>query len=456
MPKEGGKAVDKKALEREIEGILHRGKLVSRNPESRAFVPEAMQAGLAKFDRKLRSAGKSLYTITALLRQARDLGLWLAKERGRERFEEAEADDLEAYMASIYDRTSNSRRLARQALRSLYWVLEGSRKRGKRVVPEKAEVEPIKDDHDRLDPRKVPLYREAEKVIMAMIGAVDHPRDRGILALSFDSGARMGEVLNLRIGDVQLEREFGSIVLRGKTGGRTVRITRSVPYLRTWLAMHPDSGNPEARLWTAIGTDRPLSGSRFRGVIRRASERSGIPFTPHDLRHTRATECAQLGWAESKMRRFFGWSERSRTPSVYIHINMEDVDSQVMTDAGLEEAARPEPIWRPWTCARCATVNEAESPLCRECNLARDADVAEALAESREERGSLRARLAQLEERMKALDPDRALGTALDALEDEEPAEGRRGGEGEARGRPAKRTARARRRPKPIRHGEEE
>ncbi len=151
------------------------------------------------------------------------------------------------------------------------------------------------------------------------------------------------------------------------------------------------------------------------------------------------------------MRRFFGWSERSGMPSVYVHINMEDVDSQVMTDAGLEEAARPEPVWRPWTCARCATVNEAESPLCGECNLARDADVAEALAESREDRAALGERVAALERMLARAAPGvaemaEAVGPAfLDAVIREGAGE-----EGEAPAKPGRRVATARPKPKPA------
>lgn len=387
-------------LERDIEGILERGKLDRKTGERRLITP-AMRESLRKLELYHQGKGHKLTTMRNQLREARDLGLWLMAEKGHARYEEAGGEDLEKYMASMYKRPLSSRTLARNVIRTVYWLLEGSGKGKKKVVPEKAELEPPKDDGQDLNPAKVPYYLEAEKHVKAMIEALDHPRDRAIVALCFDSGARKGELAGLRIRDLALEREYGRCTLeKSKTTYRAVVVTRAVPYIQTWMAMHPTQGEPDASLWVAIGNrteGQPLGRRGLEYVITRAAERAGVPWSTHDLRHARATECAQLGWNETKMRQFFGWKRKSLMPSVYTHIIMADVDRQVLEDAGLEEAEEREPVWRAWTCARCAEINEGESPLCKGCNLARDADVGEALAEGREQR----ERLESLETRFK-------------------------------------------------------
>jgi len=75
-----------------------------------------------------------------------------------------------------------------------------------------------------------------------MLEAAHHPRDKAYVELSWDSGARTGEILALKIRDIEFD-EFGAVMIirRGKTGGRRVRLIECAPSLATWINNHPFS-----------------------------------------------------------------------------------------------------------------------------------------------------------------------------------------------------------------------
>lgn len=64
------------------------------------------------------------------------------------------------------------------------------------------------------------LLTDAE--VRALIRSCVNPRDRALISLLADSGVRIGELLTLRVGDVQ-DDEYGLVVqVEGKTGRRRV------------------------------------------------------------------------------------------------------------------------------------------------------------------------------------------------------------------------------------------
>ena len=74
-------------------------------------------------------------------------------------------------------------------------------------------------------------------------------RDRLLVELLHETGARRGEITGLRIKDAQFD-EYGAILwLKGKTGTRRRRVYASVPDLRAYLNDHPDRSDPEAVLF---------------------------------------------------------------------------------------------------------------------------------------------------------------------------------------------------------------
>jgi len=117
-------------------------------------------------------------------------------------------------------------------------------------------------------------------------------RDTAILEVLAGTGLRVGELLALQVGDVEIAERSGKLTVRqGKHGGfREVPLTRDVRHaLKAYLDTHPDNDNPEAALW--VGTRGPLSHrSAVVRILNKYAYQARIePVKPHALRHTFAT-----------------------------------------------------------------------------------------------------------------------------------------------------------------------
>lgn len=175
----------------------------------------------------------------------------------------------------------------------------------------------------------LPKLRDDVEKMAAL--APDHLKKAMVMVL-FDSGAREGEFLNLRVKDVEtLSKDDDTLVIRirhSKTFGRPVSLPIATPYLHQWLEEHPDGKNPNAPLWitarwkhTPNGKElvvKAVGKSFFFNTISRIAEKAlGVHVTPQMIRHTSATYYASKLDRATYCRRF-GWSFASRMPDRYI------------------------------------------------------------------------------------------------------------------------------------------
>jgi integrase/recombinase XerD len=109
-------------------------------------------------------------------------------------------------------------------------------------------------------------------------------RDRAMLELMYATGARVSEVVGIRLSDLNLEDEH--VILHGKGGkDRIVPIhTRAVNCLRRYLAGRAAGG---FLFPSAAGT--PLSRVRIFQIVQAAGTSVGLDISPHTLRHSFAT-----------------------------------------------------------------------------------------------------------------------------------------------------------------------
>ncbi|MCY4731924.1 tyrosine-type recombinase/integrase [Natronomonas gomsonensis] len=92
--------------------------------------------------------------------------------------------------------------------------------------------------------------------IEAQVNAAKNPRDKAFIYLLYETGARIGELIDLTVGDIEDRANGKKVVIEGKTGARRLPLVESVPHLNNWLNKHP---NPEkdAPLWCKIQQGGP-------------------------------------------------------------------------------------------------------------------------------------------------------------------------------------------------------
>jgi integrase/recombinase XerD len=142
--------------------------------------------------------------------------------------------------------------------------------------------------------------------VKALLDAIDRStaggeRDFALLALMFNTGARVQEVLDLRLYDVRLDPPQ-QVRLRGK--GNKVRVCPIWPrtaQLLGELVRRRSNGEADAPLFVNQRGE-PLSRFGVRYVLRKYAMRSGVTTTasqmlphPHTLRHTTAVHLLKAG-----------------------------------------------------------------------------------------------------------------------------------------------------------------
>ncbi len=211
-----------------------------------------------------------------------------------------------------------------------------------------------------------------ENEVIRMLESAKNQRDKTIIALLFDSGIRMGELMGLRIKDVQLEGNIAHIVVSGKTGMRRVPLMFSVPYLAQYLNANKKRKSTEY-LWQDIGTWSNLNKVPDYAAIRKRLQEIGKDaginkrIYPHLFRHSRATFYANR-LTEQQLKAFFGWTGDSKMASTYVHLSGRDLDSSVLKAYGIiTPEADIAPKLTARECGRCKNKNELDAVYCSSC-----------------------------------------------------------------------------------------
>lgn len=220
--------------------------------------------------------------------------------------------------------------------------------------------------------------------------ACRNPRDRAFIALLYETGARIGELIDLTVGDIEDHQHGRKVVIDGKTGQRRLPLVESVPALNHWLNQHP-SGEKSDPLWCKlqVGTDQLSYNYIKQKMLERAAERANVdkPMNPHHFRHSRATDLA-TEFKEAQLCKWFGWVQGSDVPGKYVHLSGRDIDKTYGQMHGLrsvEEEDEERPVIE---CPRCEDLNEKDDSFCSGCGQALDVAMAqevEVLAEQAED-----------------------------------------------------------------------
>ncbi len=222
---------------------------------------------------------------------------------------------------------------------------------------------------------KMELRKEilSPEEVRQIVDACDNQRDRALIAVGYESGARAGEILSLRIRDVEPDRYGAIVMVKGKTGERRIRLVQAVPDLQLWLNIHPLKQDREATLWPSRwNKTRSITTMHFHRLLVRHAKEAGVEkhVHPHLLRHSRATHLANV-LTEAQMREFFGWTKGSDMPEVYVHLSGRDVDRTLLRHYGIvvEEEKVPSEALKPVHCPRCGFENPASFEYCGRCSM---------------------------------------------------------------------------------------
>ncbi|MFC1956918.1 tyrosine recombinase XerC [Chloroflexota bacterium] len=145
---------------------------------------------------------------------------------------------------------------------------------------------------------------EVNQLILHFKDTFDGVRNRAIILVLVDCGLRLGELLNLKLFDINMEQQL--IKADGKTGERVVRFgSTTAKALKKYLKLRNNiNGRNDSLCLTGKGIT--LKDSSVETMFIKLSKRTGIRVHPHLLRHTFATLWLKNGGDSLMLQRLLG------------------------------------------------------------------------------------------------------------------------------------------------------
>jgi site-specific recombinase XerD len=166
-------------------------------------------------------------------------------------------------------------------------------------------------------------YRRLEHQVVraTQAGTRDDWLDRVWFYLLSEAGLRLGEVRDLRLGDVDLTAQ--RLLVRAGKGNRD----RSVPLsstLQTILCQYLPLRGPAHNDHLLLYAQQPLKPTLIQGRLRRYGQRVQVDVSPHRLRHTLATRLLNQGMPITSLQQLLG-HEHVATTLLYARVHNETV-----------------------------------------------------------------------------------------------------------------------------------
>jgi site-specific recombinase XerD len=260
---------------------------------------------LRSFELHLRAANRSDNTVESYLESVRQAEAYLTAH-GRTLLD-ARRSDLEGFITDLLTRRAPATAASRhKALRILYRWLE---EEGEITASPMAKMKP-----PLVPEQPVPVVPEdgLRRLLAACAGRdFDARRDTAIIMLLLDAGPRVGELVGMRVSDVDFDLEVVGVLGKGRRerampfGRKTaLAIDR---YLRV-RARHKNAAQP----WLWLGRAGRLTRWGIAQMLERRAEQARLPgLHPHQLRHTFAHEWLAQGGTETDLMRLAGWKSRA-------------------------------------------------------------------------------------------------------------------------------------------------
>lgn len=170
------------------------------------------------------------------------------------------------------------------------------------------------------EPQRVPLVMSAAEVERLLIMART-VKTKAMLSLSYGCGLRAGEVVRLKVGDIDRDQNIIRVVQsKGRKDRHVMLPPNLLILLRQWWKERPtchdaDIAPRERWLFPGRGPYRPLTTRQFGRLFRETLAAAGInkPVTLHTLRHSFATHLLERGVDIRKIQALLGHDKLETT-----------------------------------------------------------------------------------------------------------------------------------------------
>ena len=208
--------------------------------------------------------------------------------------------------------------------------------------------------------------------IKALIQGCKHSRDRALISVLYESGARIGEIARLTWKDCIFD-QYGAKLYINDTKAkkqRYARLTACAEYLARWRNDCPDP-SPTGLIFTNLHDGSPIEYITVRRLLERALKASGIEkmiTKIHLFRKSRITHMIAQNYQESVVKQAMWGNLETRMFRTYVQLGEKDIDQEFLEKAGIQQ--KPTELMdtlkaRP--CSNCHHINAPTSSFCSKC-----------------------------------------------------------------------------------------
>ncbi len=163
---------------------------------------------------------------------------------------------------------------------------------------------------------------EVNKLLSVFGNTFEGKRNKAMILILIDCGLRLGELLNIKMADINLEQQLMKV--DGKTGERVVRFgTTTAKVLSKYLKARQSVNGHNDSLWLT-NEGNTLKAYSVETIFSKLKEKTGIALHPHLLRHTFATLWLKNGGDSLMLQRLLGHTTLMMTNRYCQAVGCED------------------------------------------------------------------------------------------------------------------------------------
>lgn len=262
---------------------------------------------LTGFESDLAARNRRPETIRGYLKTARAFVRWLEKTERSTVVTEITPNDVRAWLAELHEQVAPA--TVAQRFRSLQQLFKFILAEGDSI-----DVSPMaRLKAPSIPDKPIPVFSDEDIAALKKACAgtdFEARRDLALIGLFLDSGARLTEVTDLKVAD--LDTKTYTFVVTVKGGHR--RFKKFTPAtardLERYLRARKTHGHAESG-YLFLGKRGRLQTQGVRRALERRAEEAGIQgMHPHRFRHTRAHQLLRAGVHEGEVMSLMGWRSR--------------------------------------------------------------------------------------------------------------------------------------------------
>lgn len=273
-------------------------------PKNKFLPPlsENHQIMMRMMEQKLTLRGYSGNTKRTYLQQVKDFLCFYNTTA----VEEITETEIQNYMLYLVEKKQISTSTQNQAINAIKFLLEKILKQDRKIY---ALDRPLRE-------KKLPEVLSQHDVFQ-IFSATSNLKHRLMLMLIYSAGLRRSELINLRLGDIDVHRRV--VLIRGGKGKKdrqSILAESIIPLLRQYLEEY------KPLLWIFYGPGgTQYSASSLQKILKRAVTKVGIKKAVrlHMLRHSFATHLLESGTSTRYIQVLLG-HESSKTTELYTHV----------------------------------------------------------------------------------------------------------------------------------------